>query len=140
MKKINIIIILINLVVLSFAAIYIYQKKEMITENVLFAKKVSSITSINDLNSINNPFNLDFAINTVGEKNTILMSSKNEKDFENNFFNLQHVMIELRRQIKMENIISAELVNINDYKKKLKTSDCLEIKNLCGIKIEKVFK
>lgn len=49
-------------------------------------------------------------------------------------------MIELRRQIKMENIISAELVNINDYKKKLKTSDCLEIKNLCGIKIEKVFK
>lgn len=140
MKKINIIIILINLVVLSFAAIYIYQKKEMITENVLFAKKVSSITSINDLNSINNPFNLDFAINTVGEKNTILMSSKNEKDFKNNFFNLQHVMIELRRQIKMENIISAELVNINDYKKKLKTSDCLEIKNLCGIKIEKVFK
>lgn len=112
----------------------------MITENVLFAKKVSSITSINDLNSINNPFNLDFAINTVGEKNTILMSSKNEKDFKNNFFNLQHVMIELRRQIKMENIISAELVNINDYKKKLKTSDCLEIKNLCGIKIEKVFK
>lgn len=140
MKKINIIIILINLVVLSFAAIYIYQKKEIIAENVLFAKKVSSITSINDLNSINNPFNLDFAINTVGEKNTILMSSKNEKDFENNFFNLQHVMIELRRQIKMENIISAELVNINDYKKKLKTSDCLEIKNLCGIKIEKVFK
>lgn len=53
----------------------------MITENVLFAKKVSSITSINDLNSINNPFNLDFAINTVGEKNTILMSSKNEKRF-----------------------------------------------------------
>lgn len=140
MKKINIIIILINLVVLSFAAIYIYQKKEIIAENVLFAKKVSSITSINDLNSINNPFNLDFAINTVGEKNTILMSSKNEKDFKNNFFNLQHVMIELRRQIKMENIISAELVNINDYKKKLKTSDCLEIKNLCGIKIEKVFK
>jgi len=140
MKKINIIIILINLVVLSFAAIYIYQKKEIIAENILFAKKVSSIASINDLNSINNPFNLDFAINTVGEKNTILMSSKNEKDFENNFFNLQHVMIELRRQIKMENIISAELVNINDYKKKLKTSDCLEIKNLCGIKIEKVFK
>lgn len=140
MKKINIIIILINLVVLSFAAIYIYQKKEIIAENVLFAKKVSSITSINDLNSINNPFNLDFAINTVGENNTILMSSKNEKDFKNNFFNLQHVMIELRRQIKMENIISAELVNINDYKKKLKTSDCLEIKNLCGIKIEKVFK
>lgn len=140
MKKINIIIILINLVVLCFAAIYIYQKKEIIAENILFAKKVSSIASINDLNSINNPFNLDFAINTVGEKNTILMSSKNEKDFENNFFNLQHVMIELRRQIKMENIISAELVNINDYKKKLKTSDCLEIKNLCGIKIEKVFK
>lgn len=140
MKKINIIIILINLVVLSFAAIYIYQKKEIIAENVLFAKRVSSITSINDLNSINNPFNLDFAINTVGEKNTILMSSKNEKDFKNNFFNLQHVMIELRRQIKMENIISAELVNINDYKKKLKTSDCLEIKNLCGIKIEKVLK
>lgn len=140
MKKINIIIILINLVVLCFAAIYIYQKKEIIAENILFAKKVSSITSINDLNSIKNPFNLDFAINTLGEKNTILMSSKNEKDFENNFFNLQHVMIELRRQIKMENIISAELVNINDYKKKLKTSDCLEIKNLCGIKIEKVFK
>lgn len=134
MRKISIILIILNLLILGATSLLYYGniKTKSNANKVILIAMSNSILESNESIKISG-----LKINSIdNKKETYVIISSNNKNFEDNFKLYEYILIKLRDETKKGKIKSSDLININT-KEKIKGSECIDLELSCGILIKR---
>lgn len=135
MKKLSLVLIILNVLILGAASFFFYGNIKVKSN----ANKIALIAMSNSILESNESIKISgLKINSVDSKKEkyVIISSSTNKNFQKNFRLYEYILIKLRYEMKKEKIKSADLVNINT-KEKIKGSECVDLEFNCGILIRR---
>lgn len=122
-------ILIINFIIIMIAAFIFFN-------NVLVKKRSEEISQVivNEIQSHNkSSLEIDgVVINHMD--NSILIKTIEDKDFEKDFYFYERILVSLKNKIEDGKFKNAYFVNRKN--EKIKSSDCLLIKQQCSIKVD----